>query len=282
MKSNHKLACWMVVRDDAYYVDMAIKSVLPYVDGFYILDNGSADGTIEIIESFNSDKIVLEKIKYDFPVNKNHVELQLRFPPYFTWNEEYDGNCLEAQTRNICVKNCTEVFNPDWLIQLDSDEVYTKLFFETLAKLDLSNLEAVQHSTDLFLGTQHIARQPEIWQGEKHDPHHRSWKGKLNVKWSRPNRNEHVIPVMMPGERWFGGNSAQWIDGIVHIHLHRMFGPKSTGLWNVIKSDDGQVRVEPVDKTLFKKLCSNAKKVDFDWDKELPFVIEKWREWGVW
>lgn len=281
MKNNHKLACWMVVRDDSYYVDMAIKSVLPYVDGFYILDNGSADGTIEIIESFNSDKIVLEKIRHDIPCNKDAHNSQERFPEYFTWDEACLGNSLEAQTRSACVKSCVETFSPDWLIQIDADEVYTKLFFETLSRLDLGRLKAVQHSTDLFWGQNYIARQPEIWQGDKYDPHHRSWSGKLNVEWHRLAKNKDVIPLMMPGKKWFD-KDCQWINGIVHIHLHRMFGPKSTGLWNVMKSDDGRVCVEPVDKTLFKKLCSNAKKVGFDWDKELPFVIEKWREWGVW
>jgi len=48
---KNRLAVWMIVRDDVYYVDMAIKSVLPFVDGIYILDNGSSDRTIEKIEA---------------------------------------------------------------------------------------------------------------------------------------------------------------------------------------------------------------------------------------
>ena len=269
-KDNHNLACWMVVRDDAYYVDMAIKSVLPYVDGFYILDNGSDDGTIEIIESFNSNKIILEKIKYNFPNTKQSE--------YWGYDEQYDGNSLESQTRNMCVRACTEAFKPDWLIQLDSDEVYTKLFFETLATLDLSSLFSITHSTDVFWGEQFIARQPDIWLGDRFDPHHRSWNGKLNVKWHMP-KGKHVIPVMMPEGRHFGGEG--WIDGIVHIHLHRMFGPKSTEVFMRVGGDDGQSHFEFYNTRLWKQLWSNAKKVDFDWEKELPFVIEKWKEWGM-
>jgi hypothetical protein len=37
----------MVVKDDEYYVDMALRSVLPYVDGVYIQDQMSTDGTFE-------------------------------------------------------------------------------------------------------------------------------------------------------------------------------------------------------------------------------------------
>jgi len=268
-----KFAVWMVVRDDEYYVDMAIKSVLPYVDGIYILDNGSEDGTIETIESFDSAKILLEKIKYDVPSHKKS--------PYWGFDPQYDGNSLEAQTRNLCVKNCIEAFNPAWLIQIDADEVYTKLFFETLNNLDLHNLTAVQHSTDRFCATDYISRQPTIWAGDRYDPHHRSWNGNLNVKWHRYEGN-HVVPEIMPGHQHFGGDTAPWLDGIIHIHLHRMFGPKSVEFWGTPKEAGVPYNPRITSPKLFAEQMQNAKKVAFDWDKELPFVIEKWREWGVW
>lgn len=259
----------MVVRDDEYYVDMAIKSVLPYINNLYILDNGSEDGTIEIIEAFSSDKIHLEKIKYDFPCasfDRGHHTIT---HPYWRYDEQYDGNSLEAQTRNICMRNCIETFNPDWLIQIDADEVFTKLFFDTLKKLNSSNISAIAHSTDRFITEHHIARDPVKWDGDIYDPHRRSWKANVPVKWIKPDKgNKHVVPRMPQISVIMPQISVIWIDGIVHIHLHRMFGPKSKSF------------LDNMDKDFYDEQMKHSKKVNFDWDSELPFVAEKWREWG--
>ena len=252
---KNKLAVWMVVRDDEYYIELALKSVLPYADGIYILDNGSTDKTIKLIESFKSDKIFLEKIKYNFERPDFDKGDHTWTHPYWQWNEKYDGDSLEAQTRNLCVRHCIERFSPDWLIQLDADEVYTPLFFQKLSELDLTKISAIRHSTDCFLTKNIIMRRPNE---DAFDSHYRSWNPKLNIQWKKTNRREgHVGPKVYETEK----QKFYWMDGIVHIHLHRTFGPKT-----ITKEETNEL------------LKGSIKKVDFDWHK-LDFVITKWRWW---
>lgn len=52
----------MVVKNEDQYVGYAIKSILPYVDRFLIVDTGSSDKTIEIIQNIKSKKIQFEKM----------------------------------------------------------------------------------------------------------------------------------------------------------------------------------------------------------------------------
>jgi len=256
MNKNIRLICWMVVRDDEYYIDMAIESVLPYVDGIYILDNGSTDGTIKKIESFNNSKIYLEKIKYSFErpdfAKGDHTWTH----PYWQWDERYDGNSLEAQTRNLCMKHCIEKFDPDWLIQLDADEVYTPLFFKKLNELELEKIAAIRHSTDCFLNETTIMRRPN---GDTFDCHYRSWNPRLDFKWKKTDKYAgHVAIDIKP----IKGYQILFLKELVHIHLHRTFGPKG------ISKEERE-----------KLLKGHVKKVNFNWEEELPFVIQKWRKW---
>lgn len=45
-----KIVAWMVVKEDEYYVDMAIKSVAPFVEAIYVQDQKSNDNTVKIIQ----------------------------------------------------------------------------------------------------------------------------------------------------------------------------------------------------------------------------------------
>jgi len=268
-----KLAVWIVVRDDVYYIDMAIKSVLPYVDSIYILDNGSTDGTLELIESFKSDKIFLEKIKYDFDKADFDKGYHTWNHPYWMWDETKDGNSMEAQTRNQCMKNCIEKFKPDWLIQLDADEVYTPLFFAQLKQHDLSKIVAIRHSTDNFITPNYIMRRPNQ---DCFDPHHRSWNPTLDISWKKTSKTcGHVAPDM---SKFTEGKI--WMDGIVHVHLHRTFGPKCEKYWGAEREANKLYNPKNINPELFDGLIKNAKKVNFNWD-ELSFVLEKWKKWGI-
>ncbi len=54
---NSSITAHMVVKNEDKFVWYAISSVLSYVDRFLILDTGSTDNTVKIIESFKDKKI---------------------------------------------------------------------------------------------------------------------------------------------------------------------------------------------------------------------------------
>lgn len=270
-----KIACWIVVRNDEFYIDMAIKSVLPYVSGIYILDNGSTDKTIDIIKSFKSKKIFLEKIKYKFERPNIYKGDRTATHPYWKWDSRYDGNSLEAQTRNLCIKHCVKRFKPDWLIQLDADEIFTPLFFKQLKNYDLKNIVAIKHSTERFVTKDRLGYNPKF--GAHYDPHERSWNPNLGIRWVKQDKkNGHVVPRLPNGRQW----KIVWMDGIVHIHLHRTFGPKSEEFWGVKKKLG--VPYNPKENiSRFNALLKESKPTKFNWDG-LEFVINKWKRWGIW
>jgi len=260
-KSKKSLACWIVVRDDSYYIDMAIKSVLPYVEGIYILDTGSTDNTIEVIESFKSPKIHLDKERHNFDRPNFDKGDHTWTHPYWQWNEKYDGNSLEAETRNKCVFRCIKRFNPDWLLQLDADEVFTPLFFKQLSNYNLKKTVAISHSTEWFVTNKLFRRDMN-----KHifNPHVRSWNAHLPIKWAKPDKKSgHVSP------RFNAFGAPSWMDGIVHIHLHNTFGPKADSWKNTQKKE--------VLDIINKEACFTS----YNWDG-LDFVVEKWKKWGGW
>ncbi len=282
-----KVACWIICRNDEYYIDMAIKSVLPYVAGVYIFDNGSDDNTVKIIRSFNDSKIVLEQELYPTPYADSEVD-KAETHPYWRWDERYDGCSLEAHTRNYAMRRCREIFNPAWLISIDADEVVTKLLFNRLNQLDLKIVTSIDHSTDRFIDSEHIAREPNTWGYMRYDPHIRCWQSELPMKWMRQHRDYGHVRIMGPQEytdnveiepsssyndwlkqvtRYYGNGKVEEnriiLYDILHIHLHRMFGPKSV--------------------YFFKNYGNNHEfkmKTVFDWEYELPFVLDKWKEWS--
>jgi len=277
-----KSAVWMICRNDGYYIDMAIKSVLSNVDGIYIFDNGSDDNTIEVIESFHSDKIYLEKQRYTTEYGDSYSLIDCAVHPYWRWDEQYDGNSLEAHTRNYAMKRCMEIFTPHWLLNLDADEVVTQLLFNRLNQLDLDIVTSVEHNTDRFIDSQHIAREPNTWGYMRYDPHIRFWNTKTPMKWLRQRREYGHVRIIGPQEvtdgnefspsrctnKWiehlrkYGEENRIFLYDILHIHLHRMFGPKSAYFFEHY-GNNHEFKV----------------KVDFNWEQELPFVWEKWKTW---
>ncbi len=278
-----KYAVWIVVRDDVFYIDMAIKSVLPYVDGIFILDTGSTDGTIELIESFKDPKIVLEKIKHDFlrPEPDSGRDSGATHP-WWRYDETKKGNSLEAECRTYAWRKCKEIFNPYWILQLDADEVYTPLLFKLLPQYDKDALfkkgiYAIKIATDRFITSTQLAMDTKLFPPGFHDPHERIWNPDLDVQWFKPGKwTEHVVPRLINGQPL----NFVWMSGLVHIHLHRVFGPKSEIFWQVSKQPG--VPYDPrVNKERFEWAIRLAVLTDFKWEG-LEFVIDKWKEWGIW
>ena len=210
-------AAWMVVKDEEFYVDMALQSIVDYVDGIAILDTGSRDNTLAIIKEFEEKypkKITL--IEKDFGAN-----------PDFRFGKDYK----EADARNYAMDIAIGFYNPEWMVQIDSDEVYSPRFFELI---DETTGDCLGHSTDLPTSTSTTSFSSadcSNWNGHKlFDPHVRAWATSLNAHWmSRV--GSHVFPFV-PGIGGYLDTPNRFItEEHVHFHLHRAFGPKCIGTY---------------------------------------------------
>lgn len=265
-----RIVAWMVVKDDQFYVDMALKSVLPFVDGVYIQDQASTDGTIEEIKKIGSDKIRLEIVDTNLP----------RFDP------KYD----EPFYRSLALARAELWFNPDFLLKLDADEIYTPYFFEQIkaheAEFKAGTYAAARISGDRFISTTRKVATTKtqhglvIHEGQKYyDPHTHFWRANLKVRYVKnPAMTGFTHCVLSPDP-----HPQLWIPGVCDVHLHRTFGPKSITFW-----EEGGEKINrekpcpPVDCPNWYKSDVNlgeSEECDFPWPE---YVLEKWRAWGIW
>lgn len=261
-----RIAAFMVVKDDAYYVDMALKSVLPHVVGVYIQDQGSTDGTVETIKSVPDPEgnIVLECVD--------------------TGLGRFDPNYDEPHYRTMAVERCEERFKPDWILKLDADEIYTEHFFRSLKDRDLSGVNAVRVAGDRFISRTHRSVHPSAIEispaGIPYvDPHTQLWRAGQGVKYISNPAFQRFHPILSPDPQ-----PQLWLPGVCNIHLHRIFGPKAVAFWQEggEKAPEGPPYHPP---TMFPAWYNsavnmgNAEEVAFDWPE---YVLAKWDEWGRW
>lgn len=92
-----KISAHMVVKNEENWIWYSIMSVIDYVDEINIIDTGSSDRTLEIINSIKSPKIkLLQKI----------IETKDEF----------------TKLRNLQLNSCKS----EWVLILDGDEVWTE------------------------------------------------------------------------------------------------------------------------------------------------------------
>lgn len=264
------IAAFMVVRDDEYYIDMALASVLPYVKGVYIQDQMSIDGTYEkacAIMGASNGKILIERV--DTGQKERFTE---------GYNEPY--------WRTMAVRRCEDVFKPEWILKLDADEIYTPYFFENIETILTGNpyYNGVIVSGDRFISKTQRSVHPSAIEispdGVKFvDPHTQVWRAQRHYYIQNPHMSGYFHPVMEPPV-----HPAYWLPGICNIHLHRIFGPKAYTFW--------QEGGEEIDKTTKFHAPTMAPKwfmspvnmgcseeVEFEWP---AYVLRKWEDWGIW
>lgn len=267
-----RIAAFMVVKDDAFYVDMALKSVLPYVEGVYIQDQGSTDGTIQAV----SDLMVQ-------PGNGGTIIRDV-IP---TGLSRFDPSYGEPKYRSMAVARCEE-FRPDWILKLDADEIYTEFFFRELAALEdagkLKGVNAVRVAGDRFISRTHRSVHPSAIEispaGIPYvDPHTQLWRAGMGVRYVSNPAFQRFHPILSPDP-----TPQLWLPGICNIHLHRTFGPKAVAFWQEggEKAPPGPPYHPP---SMFPEWYAssvnmgNAQEVDFEWP---DYVLAKWDEWGTW
>ena len=276
----------IVVRDEEFYIDMCLESILPYIDKVYILDTGSADSTVEIIKSYSYKyhNIVLEE-------------------KYFGGKYSFDSGYKELEARNYALSKAKELFSPDWIICMDADEVYNDKFWDYFNLAIKENKFSICHGTELLSSSTTLYKSKDsvsIVQGhEMFDTHSRVWNNKIrDVKWHEP-VGAHVT---------LGLSGEFAIQEPVHFHLHRTFGPKSIYTWLFWRGDP------PINPGCYQKIDYNIFNIGF-YKKNYPelfteggkftppkevlqrnlevsitvnstiipqFVLEKWKLWGIW
>ncbi len=262
-----KLAAYMVIKDDVFYVDMALKSISPFIEGIYVQDQGSTDGTIELIE----------KVKKDF----SNIVLEIVPHPYPRFDIRYD----EVEFRNKALARCIELFNSDWVCKFDSDELMTEHFFNTIRSADLSKYNAICTSESRFISKDMLSADKEAYGFQingnwYYGGHVTFFRSSLGVRYRKnPQLSSSFHPVFT-----IDPDPYYWIPGICHPHLHRTFGPKAFDFW----AEGGDVfeRTNPFNARIMAPKWFNHKinlgtseKVDFRWPE---FVLEKWEKFGIW
>ena len=269
-KLEMRLAAHMVVKDDAYYIDMALKSVAPNVEGIYVQDQSSTDETVEVVKEVQKlfpDKIVLETVEQ----------------PYERFHKDYN----EVEYRNRAVEKTIELFNPDFMCKLDADEIITQSFFDNIRNLgNIHEFNSVCVSESRFISRKLVSADQEVY-GFKVDGHWYYgghvlfWRVSLGVRYHHNPAFPgcHFHPIMSPDPQ-----PSYWLPGNFHIHLHRTFGPKAFDFWR----EGGDVFEDhnPFNPRVSAPKWFNDKvnlptcvEIDYDWP---DYVLQKWERWGIW
>ena len=270
-----RLAAHMVVRDDAYYVDMGLRSILPHIEGIYIQDQGSTDGTCAVIRELMPEfpgKIVLEVKPTGLP--------------------RFDRRYNEIEFRNAALERTIEIYNPDFICKFDADELVTPLLFGQIANCNLQGINGICIAESRFISKTLMSANQEIYghfiEGDwYYGGHIFFWRVSHGTKYAQnPAFSNSFHPILQPDPRPY-----IWLPGITHIHLHRTFGPKAFKFWNEGYADKG-IAENPIDmvnpfnaRTMAsewfndKENLGTAIKVDFDWP---DYVLKKWEAWGIW
>jgi glycosyltransferase involved in cell wall biosynthesis len=288
----------MVVKNEQFYIEMALRSVIDFVDGVFVIDTGSIDNTLNILYSL---KILYPKLYFE---QKKFCESSDRFPP------DYD----EVISRNYAIERALNIFGDNsWIIILDGDEVLNPRYFECLSDAINVGAKTFGHSTNV------PASPYLVWGEEKYyvtwsdkwklfDPHVRAWNTNLNVRFVRRLQQGHMI-LKEVGKEEDLHHEYVTTDN-VHFHLHRGFGPKC--LYRFINRINFECTGREACKNLgieykdifnqkllmekFPKYFDSDGKfippfdMDLSWKSSfkpmthpLPdYVVEKWKRWGYW
>jgi|GEM_PF-3796315 len=288
---------WIVARNDMFYIDMAIRSVIDHAC-VVVLDTGSIDDTPKVIHKI--EKLYPGKMYFE---TKFFGTPGKRFPPDF----------IEMDVRNHAIDRAIEVFKGvEWLIQLDADEIVNEHYWEEFKKAKSSGENTFGYATNILTSPNLVLNDKsyfQMWSGKYNlfDPHVRVWNASVPVRWYPRTLGEtiHCVPKVDGVHELFHGYVS--LDNI-HFHLHRSFGPKS--IWHYLTGHRGLSGREASEilGVDYSEMFHNQKLMqekfpqffdlygkfkppvglNEDWVKNsipvshpIPdFVVERWKSWG--
>ena len=259
-----KISVVMCLKSDngleAYYIDMALQSLLPYVNSIYIQDQGCRDNTSSVVKGVVGGKVPL--LIEEEPNPHPRFSLDYNEPAY----------------RNKAIERCEELFNPEWILQCDADDIFTPHLFESVMAADLTGYNGIFYASDRFITPEYKSgwRGDLIEYGGKLwvDPHYKFWRASIRLRYPDVQAGHfHNVPTT-------DCNPVFCVEGICNIHLHRMFGPKAFAFWK----GDGDVfeETKPFNpRRQAPKMFSSpvnmgsAVRCDYPWP---DFILDKWKE----
>ncbi len=300
-----KVVPYLMVRNEEFYIDMALESVLERSYGIYVLDTGSTDKTLDIVRKYQEKyprKFVVEekffggRYKWETPEGREKIDDVV----------PADG-FREIMGRDYAYKRTLQEF-PDlqWLLLIDGDEVVNDEMFNEIEAAHRLGAEVLGHSTILPASTtnawmtQHAHDYRVMHDGIRNksvklfDPHPRAYMPKASID-SRLFHRHLNFSKMLVSEKH------------IHFHMHYAIGPKCIYSWmlewkyaeNSVPELLGIPYLQWDDQKAYeakfpewfvngkfkprKDLLEGVLKNSIPLTHPLPeYVVKKWNEWGDW
>lgn len=226
-----KFVAWMLVRDEQWYVDMALRSLENYCDKVVIIDTGSTDSTLEKIAAFGDLVHLEQRDRYEVKPDER-------------------GFYHRAYFCNIAIR-IAKSYRPEFLLAIDADEYFLPGVFDlpyqfpdapswATSTYSLSSLDPLTYFADLSS------------QDDLNEPH---------IRLVRNLPGYGYVPNLMRPEYGYCHSYPSWDDfhlaplekqcpGVFHLHF-RWLGPKrirDAQAFEYIRSGIG--RDEIVDESL--------------------------------
>ena len=211
-----RIVTWSIVNNEIDFIKDILDYHLSWVDGMYVLDTGSTDGTLEFLREYNDPRVIIEEypVKYKTQYDKNWHEMDDPFP--------------EVVVRNYALDRTSHFFQPDWLVQLDGDEVFLDTTREIIEQNE-KMVSCIGHSTInpvCKLEEHPLEMRQDV---VLYDPHVRIWRDRQEIKYiENPafnGKQYHCIPTFH-GMHLFHHPFVKFVGQPAHFHLHWMYGYK--------------------------------------------------------
>lgn len=218
------IVTWSIVNNEISFIQDIVDFHLPWVDAMYILDTGSTDGTLEYLKNVAliNDRLIVEEypIKYTTQYEVNWDEMSDPFP--------------EVVVRNFAINRAEWLASPEWLIQLDGDEVFLP---ETREIIEKNNkYTCIGHSTINPVAS--LEEHPNELRGgyNLYDPHVRIWKANKDIFYMEnpyfKGHQYHCFPTFEKTQtHLFHHPHIKFTDFPIMYHLHWMYGNKMSSFF---------------------------------------------------